>query len=147
MKTLRIGSLDELGHFPSVPPLGMPAATPSSKAPEPEATLTTSSSGPAQPGDSPQPAATEPLIVTVGPFRLEVSRKLQRCNLTHAETMATAFVKMSERQCGGEVSFKKLDDLRWQCEEWNVTVHFPSGPGQQVVIDIEDHGVLLNVAT
>ena len=147
LRALRISSLDELGQFPILPPLGMPVAPPELKAPESKPPQPPSPSVLIAGADSPQAAAPEQVIVAVGPLRVELSRTLHRCNLTHTGTMATAFVKLNERRCGGEVSFKKLDELRWLCEPWNVTIHFPSGPEQPLVIDVEEYGVLLSVAT
>ena len=132
LRALRVDSLAALGQFPSPPPLLMPLASREPKTPTPK---------------SPQPAALEPVVLTVGPLRLELSRKHHRCNLTHTETMATAFLKLNERLCGGEVNFKKLDELRWLCETWKVTIHFARSSEQPLVIDVEECGVRLSLMT
>src|SRR5262249_4100001 len=45
----------------------------------------------------PQSRLAEQVNLTVGPFKIDASRKNRRCNITHGETMETAFIKISEK--------------------------------------------------
>ena len=85
LKVLRIGSLDELGQFPSLPPLSMPARAPVRKTPNPDMPQPTSVSVSVERDKSPKADTPEEVVLTIGPMRLEISRKLHRCNLTHTD--------------------------------------------------------------
>jgi hypothetical protein len=49
------------------------------------------------------------------------------CNITHTETMATAYVKFVERQWGGEVPFRQTSETEWACEPWGHCRALPAG--------------------
>ena len=84
----------------------------------------------------------EKTVITIDDFEFELSRKNYRCNIKHKESMETAFVKINERKCGGEVDFIQIDEL-WQCEAWKINVSFMDilqGQGA-LVIDMEKLGI------
>jgi tetratricopeptide (TPR) repeat protein len=146
MVALRITALDELGQFPKLVPLEM---LPMQRSGKPAATLgdvktivSADNQLESQPAKGP---ASDQIVMSVGSFRLEFSRTIHRCNITHAETMATAFVKTNEKRCGGEVDFKEINAMRWVCEAWRVTVQFPQMPTEPLVIDLEEPGVQLRL--
>jgi len=96
-------------------------------------------------------SATEPvakrdesLTVTIGALKCEMSRKIGRCNLSHAETMATAFVKFDERSCGGEAGFVELADGQWRSEVWGVVIQL-LGAEERTLALVFDGGVTVSV--
>lgn len=135
----RIGSLEELPTFPELPPLQKPG------------TQAASDQGLVAPGASeavPEYATTQSsdhVVITGGLLKIEGSRKNNRCNITHTETMETAFVKIGERKCGGEVDFNQADEDRWVCESWKLTVRFSKNSGEFLSIHTEESGLVLTV--
>ncbi len=81
----------------------------------------------------------------VGPFRIEFASRKSRCNLTNTETMETAFAKVNERVCGGEVEFLKNEDGRWVCRAWDLIITFPEGDGNDLTLDWNERGVLVRL--
>ena len=70
----------------------------------------------------------------MGSFALEVSRKLKRCNIRHAETMETGYAKWDTRTCDGEVGFSETSKGVWQCKSWDMVVEFPTNPDLALII-------------
>jgi tetratricopeptide (TPR) repeat protein len=133
----RVSTVEELPRYPVLPPLPSPLAD----------------IGAAVHGAAPAPAAIiggglsdRPVVIAKGGFKIELSARHRRCNITHLETMATAFVKCAERQCGGEVSFREDGDGVWTCDKWSITVRFPSGDGQPLLIESREFGTLVSEA-
>jgi hypothetical protein len=145
MAALRITVLEGIDEFPRLPALDMSAQQTTKPRKEND------SKEPSPLIESEQKLAalgglkSDPLILTTGSFKFEFSRKLQRCNIVHTETMATAFIKLKEFQCGGEVEFHRLDGGGWACTPWNLIVYFPNAEGERLVIDVEQSGVQLSV--
>ena len=144
MVALRVTALDELEEFPELAELEMLP-----RAGKLAASVGTVETAPLTDGSAQLPPAKESVsdrvVMTVGLFRLEFSRKIHRCNVTHTETMATAFVKTIEKQCGGEVDFKQTGATRWICEDWRLSVQFPQIPTDPLIINLEESGVSLSV--
>jgi tetratricopeptide (TPR) repeat protein len=82
----------------------------------------------------------EKTVIAVNDFEIELSRKLQRCNIKHRISMETAFVKINERKFGGEVDFIQIDELHWRCEVWKINVFFQDISQGVLVIDMEKLG-------
>ena len=59
---------------------------------------------------------------SLGDFDYEISRKEGRCNIKHATTLETAFVKFYDRKIGGEKEWNSLPDNEWICEEWRIRI-------------------------
>lgn len=103
------------------------------------------------PAEPPLPETTAPgtndVVISAGPFRIEVSRKNQRCNITHTETMETAYVKIADRCCGGEALFTQPigKPNRWVCEPWNLGIQFLESPEGGLSVDLAEFGVALEV--
>ena len=146
IEALRIAKVDDLSEFPVLAPLDVSENAAG-------LTLTGQSDAlpPAAPGINVSPplssdtdnAGIDPSVISAGPFRLEFSRRLQRCNIVHTETMATAFIKLKEFRCGGEVEFQRTDEFRWYCEQWRVAVKLPGGGNRGLLIDLEQSGIQL----
>lgn len=131
----RVATVEELPQFPVLSPLPSPIAELAVVGPGgPSSSTSILGGGP----------GAEPTVVTKGSFKLELSDRHRRCNITHTETMATAYVKCAERQCGGEVSFRQTGDGVWTCDEWSMVVRFPSDHGQPLVIESNEYGTLLS---
>jgi len=114
LAALRIPSLSDLPEFPEVPLLGLAdllrADDPPEKAAdrrppavEPESMPTVAGSGDVEAGIQMPDSVT----MVLGPFKLELSRSRGRCNITHLQTMETAFVKLKEQVCGGEFNARR----------------------------------------
>ena len=86
--------------------------------------------------------STDPTVVILGRFKIEISRKNQRLNITNTETMETAFVKTAGRVCGGEVDFREVRSGRWVCDAWGVSINFPEADAEPLEIEAEGSGVL-----
>ena len=74
-------------------------------------------------------------------FRVDIARANGRCNITNTVTMETAFIKWSERQCGGEVEFSQDDYGCWKCGSWDLSVRFPRNRGGDFVMRWEGLGI------
>lgn len=131
---LRLASVDQLPTYPHLTPMPSPLD---------EAGRTDGTAGAGGSVESRQGPAAEVATVVVGPFKLEVSRRNRRCNITHTDTMATAYVKCAEQECGGEVPFLRHDHRVWKCEPWSLVVHFPAETGAPLIIESGVLGVLL----
>jgi hypothetical protein len=148
IEALRIAKVDDLSEFPALAPLD---------ASENTAGLTLTGQSDALPPSPreihvspPLPPGTDnagidPSVISAGPFRLEFSRRLQRCNIVHTETMATAFIKLKELTCGGEVEFQRLDEFRWHCGLWKIAIGLPGNGDPRLHIDIEQYGIELRI--
>ncbi|MFN0086261.1 MAG: hypothetical protein ACKVX9_12810, partial [Blastocatellia bacterium] len=123
IELLGIKSPDEIEIFPLLRPL-----TSNNIIPKETATIAPPSAHELMnevPGitDSP-PALPEPVKFQVGPYEVVASRKKRRCNITNNETMGTAYIKMDEKTCGGEVTFKRINDYCFDCNAWDLLVRF-----------------------
>jgi hypothetical protein len=138
---LSIKNLDELDEFPKLPQLDISVehtAKLKTGTDDKESLSLKDSEHSLEESDS---FKSDPLMVTIGSFRFEFSRKLQRCNIVHTENMTTAFIKLKELQCGGEVEFKRADGGRWECASWKLVVEFPKPESESLIIDLEQSGV------
>ena len=136
MQQLNIEKLSGIATFPELPPLGRPSTRVASVVLQ------------LDPVD-PEPIEVEELAVVVqermeirmGSFALEVSRKLKRCNIRHAETMETGYAKWDTRTCDGEVGFSETSKGVWQCKSWDMVVEFPTNPDLALIIRSVGFGV------
>ena len=85
------------------------------------------------------------LIITGGPFKIEASRKNNRCNITQTETLETGFIKIAERKCGGEVAFSQIGPDTWVCEAWQLTVEFSNTSEETLSIHLQELGLKLGI--
>ena len=83
--------------------------------------------------------------MTAGSFKFEYSRRVRRCNVVNLDTMATAFIKVGERTCGGEVDFDREGEDRWKCSTWKISVKLPAKDDDSVTIELQDAGIQLRV--
>ena len=58
----------------------------------------------------------------MGPFKIDVSRKAGRVNITNTETLEMAFLREADGVLGGEGDFKSDDAGRWTSEKWDMTL-------------------------
>lgn len=135
-----LASLSELSEFPELSPLERPGG-PAKQVSAGRRRPTVVPAGQEQAIERSIDSPSDTFVIAAGPLKFELSRKNNRCNITHAETMETAFVKLGERKCGGEVDFIQLDDARWTCEPWRLTVGFSDDPGRTLAISLEELGV------
>ncbi len=59
--------------------------------------------------------------------------------------METAFTKLAEKKCGGEIDFQEVDSMRWMCAPWKIVVEFPVEARDFLVNDAQDYGVSLRL--
>src|SRR5262245_18246458 len=90
-----------------------------------------------------QSSLAEQVNLTVGPFKIEASRKNRRCNITHGETIETAFIKISEKTCGGEVEFKRINERSFDCGAWNLLVQFSEAFRGALLMTFKSWGVTI----
>lgn len=142
MANIGLPSLVDLPRFPILQPLPIAGLKPLA---ETESVLPSALSSP----DTvlPEPIVPEPVHVSavIDRFKVDVSRVNGRCNITNTNTMETAYLKIAERRCGGEVEFIEVEPGCWSCEAWDLTVQFPTIPGQPVSIDDAAAGVSLSI--
>ena len=117
MQALKIGSVEELGLYPLLSQLEF-----HSPVVVPHLDGATGVEADARP---------DPMLLTAGPLKFEFSRKLQRCNIVHSDTMETAFIRVSERKCGGEVEFRPIAGDGWECSAWKMSIKFPQDEGDR----------------
>ena len=84
------------------------------------------------------------MVVERGPFMLDVSRAHRWCRLTHAQTQKNAWLHCAQRQCGGDVSWRRTEDGAWACDEWSLLVRFPSVDGEKLKVESSEYGTLLD---
>ncbi len=65
--------------------------------------------------------------VVIDKLRFEFSRQARRCNITNIATFATASIKLTPPECGGDVPFRRQSDEYWECAEWGIGVRFAGG--------------------
>jgi tetratricopeptide (TPR) repeat protein len=135
----RVRDADKLERFPALPPMAIPAAP---VTPQPAGGPSRATSGPPPPPTT-EVTFTDPVVLTAGALRFEVSRKHRRCNITEATAMATAFVKFDDRVCGGEVKFTPQGPDAWHCEAWDVSLTL--GREGEVLIGLGKLGTTVRV--
>lgn len=74
-------------------------------------------------------------VLEDGKFKIEFSKRNNRCNITNRDTMETAFIKVKDRTFGGEVQFVESSNDEWVCVEWNLSVQFIGNSGEPLVIE------------
>jgi tetratricopeptide (TPR) repeat protein len=129
----RIANVEKLSPFPILPAIAQPIGDRTATTPD----------QPLFPSGSSTELGTLLTVVTKGSFKLEVSSRHRRCNITHTGSMATAYVKCADRTCGGEVSFRPTGDGVWACDDWSMVVRFPLDDGEPLVIESRDFGTIL----
>lgn len=140
MIELRLKSLDELEEFPPLHAIQKPQAIreiPTSPSLVHRDDIGTIDSQTTDTGSNER----DQVVMTIGVFKIEISRKNSRCNITHTETLETAFVKIAERKCVGEHEFVQIDTSSWSCPPWKLTVEFPKESDQLLLINVEELGV------
>ena len=144
MGSLGVKDLEEIENFPTLPQLApheiVPQESTAIENQEPVSSLPEPQEKPA-----PQSLLAEKVNLTAGPFEIEASRKNQRCNIKHGDTMETAYIKMSERMCGGEVEFKRINERSFDCDAWNLHVQFSETPRGALLMTFKDLGVTIRV--
>ncbi|MBL0172013.1 MAG: hypothetical protein IPP90_15075 [Gemmatimonadaceae bacterium] len=84
-------------------------------------------------------------MLALGPFRIEMARRIGRCNITNTETMETGFAKFAEKVCGGEANFVKQDGGRWYSDSWHLAILFPMADASSVTFELVQSGAVLRV--
>ncbi|MSR60354.1 MAG: hypothetical protein EXS05_22385 [Planctomycetaceae bacterium] len=141
---LRIKSVEELGTYPKLPALQKPDAAHVEQVFGAGAGPLVPALAPSAGLDTESPLADH-LTMTIGQFKIDLSRKNNRCNITHTSTMETGYIKIAERSCGGECEFSRVNDSRWQCVPWKLAVEFPTNSRDVLLIDFEECGVALQM--
>lgn len=139
---LRLPKNDELPSFPVLPDLGSPLEAAVGGVGDP-LSLPRASLGPSESG--PATVRDESTTITLGPFRVEVSRRHRRCNITNSETKETAYVKVANRECGGEADFIRLDATHWKSEAWGITIVFGQEDPADVTLCVQHLGLTLTI--
>lgn len=143
MTALRIATIDGIEEYPHLSAIEAPLW--------PEHDL--------QPGTLEEAAAVASSVTTsieeshrpesasfsAGAFRFEYSRKLQRCNVVHSDTMTTVFLKVAEGSIGGEVPFQQVNGAEWFCDSWKMRVRFPTEGQPHLLISMDALGLELQV--
>lgn len=134
---------DKLPAYPSLPALDVATLAPAGLGQQP-AYAVSEDSGLNHTQLELEEGADSEAVIAVAHFKLEMSRRNGRCNITNARTMETAFVKMQEKICGGEVEFVPNESGRWTCQAWNMTIQLPVG-NSDLIIGVEDAGVKVHL--
>jgi hypothetical protein len=61
------------------------------------------------------------------------------------DTLESAFIKIAERECGGEAVFQRGDGSVWRCEAWRLSVRGPEGDGEALVVKLEEDGIKIRI--
>lgn len=137
MKEVGAKSDKELGEsYPNLAPLQM-----TSQVSHPEKELTAVSA------NLPSKAVGPDLVtIKIDPFRIDFHRKRGRCNIVREDTLETAFIKLAEKRCEGEVVFNQVDGSIWMCPSWKLTVAFSSAEKERKAhISFAELGVTFEV--
>jgi len=94
----------------------------------------------------PQSPLAEQVDLAVGPFKITASRKNRRCNIMHEGTMETAYIKISEKTCGGEVTFNRVNEHSFDCGAWNLLVHFSKTSQGALQMTFKNWGVTVRIS-
>jgi hypothetical protein len=144
MRSLGVKDLEEIENFPTLSQFApyeiVPQELTATENQESASTLPEVDDKP-----TPQSLLAEQVNLTIGPFKIEASRKNRRCNITHGETMETAFIKISEKACGGEVEFKRINERSFDCGDWNLHVQFSEAPRSALLMTFKNWGVTIRV--
>ena len=139
-KSLQLKNVGGLGRFPDLAELGLPSGIEGAVG-DPSSTPVVQPA-PTELSPLPSPAGLQDHVaMQIGSFKIELSRKNSRCNITHLESMETAYLRITEKTCGGEVAFVAIDRLRWTCAAWKLTVSFPDLPADRLVLSLQELGV------
>lgn len=133
-----------LPEFPELPPLEMPPLTAAARAGAGHRLADESRQTKVVAAPAPQPRV-DALHLVCGDFNLDFSRVQGRCNLTHNPSMETAFIKTTDRRCGGEKEFLETSGV-WRCQEWGITVQFPDAVSGTLTIQFERVGAAIQLA-
>lgn len=60
---------------------------------------------------------TDRVSTQIDDLRIELSRDIGRCNITHQSTMKMAYVSLHDQVVGGELEWKCLSAKEWECDE------------------------------
>lgn len=90
---------------------------------------------------SPNAQLPDQVSMRLGLFEIVFSRAKGRCNITHTETMETAWVKVADRQFGGEVAFQSGVDGEWLCAPWDLAVVFPKVKSDPITLSMKKLGL------
>jgi hypothetical protein len=113
---LRVQSIAELDKFPRLGPLTL-----REQAPKP-ATKTKAVPKPPTAVEEKVSQFDETGTAILGPFKIEVSRKAGRINITNSQSLEMAFFRVADGTCAGEGNFKRGEDNHWSSDEWDMTV-------------------------
>ena len=122
-----IRSASELDKFPSLEPLEQPSVSEQRITADPEPQV-----------PSPQHGNTRPIDseMTIGPFRVQLSRRNGRCNITHRDTLEVSVIRFEKRSCGGELEWIEVQAGQWTCEQWGIDVKIPAPHDVPATLDI-----------
>ncbi len=148
--------LDGIPEFPALPELDRPLPEPAEPRPagqaglegaaaEPGGAIPESEVPPTVPMEM-EAALPDQVTLQLGDLKLELSRKIGRINITHAHSMETAYLKIRDQKCGGEVDFSSDGDGHWTCLPWGLSVTFPEAPEETVALDLGDLGVQVRLS-
>lgn len=119
---LGIPSIAELDKYPVLSPLVLrepvaTVATPRATEAEPRQT-----SSPIRSAGAGAPALAETATAALGPFKIDVSRKAGRINITNTASLEMAFFRQADGVCGGEGHFTRDNGGPWISDEWDVVL-------------------------
>jgi hypothetical protein len=130
---LQIGSVAELDRFPPLRPLTLRGTVEESESsptqdpkPRPATTNTTA------PGFT-APALDDIGSAILGSFKIDVSRKAGRVNITNTETLEMAFLREADGVFGGEGDFRSEGAGRWISDKWNMALTKDGPPNATTV--------------
>jgi len=113
---LGVTSVAELDRFPRLGPLTL-----REQAPKPP-TKTSAVPKPATAAGKEASQLDEAGTAVLGPFKIEISRKAGRINITNSQSLEMAFFRIADGSCAGEGNFKRVEDNHWSSDEWDITL-------------------------
>lgn len=142
----RIEGLENAPNYPVLPPLEMPSVPIGVLQAQAQAQAKAKASAtigvpPGQMGGQRQ----DQFGIVVGHFKIDISRKNSRCNITHAVTLETAFLKFGEGKCEGEGDFRKIRENCWESSSWQLIVEFPRESMETLAIRMKELGISINI--
>jgi hypothetical protein len=141
MASLRIQKIEELPEFPALEPIDLSSLGKAVSAPmEPVQTGNQPDTGAA--GSSPE--RPDRVSCQVGDFSFDLSRSAKRLNITKAQSMEQAFVKVGDRQCGGEGGMRRVSEREFAADAWGLTIRMSTDGGRDSIeIALKDVGAKL----
>jgi hypothetical protein len=118
---LSISSVAELDKFPRLRPLNRRESNAKHESPMRTPGPGGEASSEAAP-DSAVAPIDESCAAVVGPFKIDISRKAGRINITNTDSLEMAFFRGTDSFCGGEGDFKIDESGGWTSDRWDMAL-------------------------